>query len=178
MSRKGKYPIKLPKGVDVNVDGNIVRVKGPKGTLEQEIRSGINVTIDDGEVSVQIAENQSDLKAFQGLYWSLINNMVTGTSEGFEKKLELQGVGYRAVLQGQVVDLQLGFSHPTKLDIPEGLSVAVEKGTKVTISGTDRQMVGQFAAKIRALRPPEPYKGKGVRYVGEYVRRKAGKSGK
>lgn len=176
MSRKGKLPIPLPKGLEVKVSGSEVSVKGPKGTLHQTVRPGINVSVEDNHIIVSIEDGASDLGHFHGLYRTLISNMVVGTTEGFEKKLEMIGVGYRAAVQGDQLDLLLGFSHPMKLDIPKGLGIKVEKNTLITISGFDKHLVGQFAAIIRSKRPPEPYQGKGIRYVGEYVRKKAGKS--
>lgn len=176
MSRKGKLPIPLPKGVEVKTSGTEVSVKGPKGSMHQTITSGINVTVENDEVLVTLADEKSDLNHFQGLYRSLINNMIIGTTVGFEKRLEMIGVGYRAAVQGDLLDLQLGFSHPTKLPIPQGISVKVDKNTLITISGYDKHVIGQFAATIRSKRPPEPYQGKGIRYVGEYVRKKAGKT--
>lgn len=176
MSRKGKLPIPLPNGVEVKVSGSEVVVKGPKGSLHQKIVPGIDVKIEDNQVIVSKASDDSDLDQYHGLYRTLIYNMVEGTSKGFERKLEMIGVGYRAAVQGELLDLQLGFSHPTKLPIPAGLSVKVEKNTSITISGFDKHLVGQFAAIVRSKRPPEPYQGKGIRYVGEYVRKKAGKA--
>jgi large subunit ribosomal protein L6 len=176
MSRKGKLPIPLPKGLEVKVSGSEVSVKGPKGTLHQTVRPGIKVSIEENQIIVSIEDGAGDLGHFHGLYRTLISNMVVGTTEGFEKKLEMIGVGYRAAVQGDQLDLLLGFSHPMKLDIPKGLGIKVEKNTLITISGFDKHLVGQFAAIIRSKRPPEPYQGKGIRYVGEYVRKKAGKS--
>ena len=178
MSRVGKKPISLRKGVEVKVTGNKVLVKGPKGSLEQEFLEGIALEVEGEEIKLSVKGEKKELMPFLGLYRSLVSNMVVGVSEGFEKRLELIGVGFRAAVQGSLLDLQLGFSHPLKLGIPEGIAVQVEKSTKIVISGTDKQKVGQFAADIRSKRPPEPYKGKGVRYVGEYVRKKAGKAGK
>lgn len=177
MSRKGKLPISVPKGVEIKVSGTEVAVKGPKGSLTQTIVPGVNVKVEDDQVIVSLDEQQQDdLAHFHGLYRTLIHNMVIGTSEGFEKKLEMIGVGYRAAVQGDLLDLQLGFSHPTKLPIPKGLTIKVDKNTLITISGFDKHLVGQFAATVRSMRPPEPYQGKGIRYAGEYVRRKAGKA--
>ncbi len=179
MSRKGRNPIELPKGVELKFAADKVIVKGPKGTLEQIVQKGLELQIEDGKVTVAVDSKLKEwLPGAQGLYWSLINNMVTGTTTGFTKNLELIGVGYRAAVKGQDLDLQLGFSHPTALKIPQGIEVKVEKNTKVAIMGADKRLVGQFAAEVRSLRPPEPYKGKGVRYADEYVRRKAGKAGK
>lgn len=176
MSRKGKLPIPVPKGVEVKVSNTEVAVKGPKGTLTQKLVPGINVKVENGQVIVSLAESQQDLARFHGLYRTLIHNMILGTTEGFEKKLEMIGVGYRANVQGQILDIQVGFSHPTQLPIPKGLTVKVDKNTQISITGTDKHMVGQFAATVRSKKPPEPYQGKGIRYVGEYVRKKAGKA--
>jgi len=176
MARKGKLPIPLPKGVEVKVSDTEVSVKGPKGTLVQRLVPGVIVTVESGHVTVSLAGENQELAHFHGLYRTLISNMVMGTTEGFEKKLEMIGVGYRAAVQGDVLDLQIGFSHPTKLSIPKGLNVKIDKNTLITISGFDKHLVGQFAATVRSKRPPEPYQGKGIRYAGEYVRKKAGKS--
>lgn len=176
MSRKGKLPIPLPKGVEVKVSDAEISVKGPKGALNQKLVPGIRVNVESNQVLVSLDEGQNDIGHFFGLYRSLINNMVIGTTEGFEKRLEMIGVGYRAAVQGELLDLLLGFSHPTKLPIPKGLTVKVEKNTLIIISGFDKHLVGQFAANIRSKRPPEPYQGKGIRYVGEFVRKKAGKA--
>ncbi|MCC5832101.1 MAG: 50S ribosomal protein L6 [Chlamydiales bacterium] len=178
MSRKAKVPITLLKGVEAKLDGRILTVKGPKGTLTRELMKGIEVVIDGGEIKVSLAPSMSEASNFLGLYWSLISNMASGVATGFEKRLEMIGVGFRAAVQGNLLDLQIGVSHPTKVSIPEGIEVSVEKNTLITIKGIDKQLVGQFAADIRAKRPPEPYKGKGIRYADEYVRRKAGKAGK
>lgn len=175
MSRKGKLPIAIPKGVDVKVSKNEITVKGPKGTLVQKIVPGVKAEVEDQKVIVTIDENE-DLAHFHGLVRTLIHNMVLGTTEGFEKKLEMIGVGYRAAVQGNLLDLQIGFSHPTKLPIPTGLTVKVDKNTLISITGCDKHLVGQFAAIVRSKRPPEPYQGKGIRYAGEYVRKKAGKA--
>lgn len=176
MSRKGKLPIPLPKGVELKVSGNQLTVKGPKGTLSQELIPAIEVKVEGNEVIVGLTQGHEDEGHFHGLYRSIINNMVQGTAQGFERKLEMIGVGYRAAVQGQLLDLQIGFSHPTKLPIPEGVNVKVEKNTNIQITGIDKQKIGQFAATVRAVRPPEPYQGKGIRYEGEYVRKKAGKA--
>ncbi|MBS4165553.1 MULTISPECIES: 50S ribosomal protein L6 [unclassified Neochlamydia] len=176
MSRKGKAPIPLIKGIEVKLEDSTLTVKGPKGTLTREIISGIELVIENDHLQVNLASGYEKMSNYHGLYRSLINNMVVGLSQGFTKKLEMIGVGYRAVVQGQLLDLQVGYSHPTKLTIPEGLQVAVEKNTTIVISGSDPQQIGQFAAQVRAIRPPEPYQGKGIRYAGEYVRKKAGKS--
>jgi large subunit ribosomal protein L6 len=176
MSRKGKLPIPLPKGVEVKVTSTEVSVTGPKGSLLQKLVPGVLVNVENNEVHVTIDSEKSDISHFHGLYRTLIDNMVTGTSQGFERRLEMIGVGYRAAVQGELLDLQLGFSHPTKLPIPKGLTVKVDKNTLILISGFDKHLVGQFAANVRSMRPPEPYQGKGIRYSGEYVRKKAGKS--
>lgn len=176
MSRKGKLPISLPKGVEVKIADRMIVVKGPKGTLQQQLVPAIDVEQQEHELVVSLKESHSGEARFHGLYRTLIHNMVVGTAQGFEKKLEMIGVGYRAAVQGNLLDLQIGRSHETKLPIPEGLSVKVEKNTQLTISGADKQKVGQFAAEIRANKPPEPYQGKGIRYQGEYVRKKAGKA--
>lgn len=176
MSRKGNLPIPRPKGVEVNVANGEVTVKGPKGSLTQSILNGVNLDIQDSEVKVSVDQNMENGSAFHGLYRSLVHNMIVGTTQGFEKKLEMIGVGYRAAVKGESLDVQVGLSHPTLLPIPQGISVTVEKNTVISITGVDKQQVGQFAANVRSLRPPEPYQGKGIRYQGEYVRRKAGKS--
>jgi large subunit ribosomal protein L6 len=178
VSRKGKMPITLPKGVDVNLAGDVVTVKGPKGTLAQSVCPEISLKIEGQLLHVVTAGEGADGRRLHGLYHALINNMIVGTSSGFEKKLEMVGVGYRAAISGTILDVQVGFSHPTKLDIPQGLTVKVDKNTVIIVAGMSKQAVGQFAAEIRGIRPPEPYQGKGIRYVNEYVRRKAGKAAK
>lgn len=176
MSRKGKLPVALPKGVEASVKDNSISVKGPKGNLFQDFMPVVTVAIEDGQVKVSLTEGKVENSKFLGLYRALIDNMVIGVSQGFEKKLRMIGVGFRAAVQGQELDLQVGFSHPTKLPIPQGIQVAVEKNTRISITGADKRIVGQFAADVRGIRPPEPYQGKGIRYEDEYVRRKAGKS--
>lgn len=176
MSRIGKQVIQLPKGVEVTVAERIIHVKGPKGSLQFPLYDGINIEITGEELVVTADEAVKDVGQFHGLFRSLINNMVVGVTKGFERRLEMIGVGYRASVQGRVLDVSIGFSHPTKLAIPEGINVVVEKNTEVVVTGTNKQQVGQFAATFRAIRPPEPYQGKGIRYKGEYVRKKAGKS--
>ncbi len=178
MSRKGKIPIALPTGVEVKVDGKVIAVKGPKGTMKRELLKGILVSVEKGELRVSLAPEMSHASNFHGLYWALIDNMIKGVTVGFVKKLEMVGVGFRAAVQGKLLDLQIGLSHPTKLTIPEGIQVSVEKNTQILITGLDKQLVGQFAADVRGKKPPEPYKGKGIRYADEYVRKKAGKAGK
>lgn len=174
MSRKGKQPISIPKGVEVKVAGSKVSVKGPKGSLELQVMDCIDVKLLDHEIQVCVADESNG--NFHGLYRGLINNMVQGVSTGFEKKLEMQGVGYRAAVKGHVLDIQVGLSHPMEMPIPQDIQVKVEKNTGISITGADKQKVGKFAAEVRAVKPPEPYQGKGIRYVGEYVRRKAGKA--
>jgi large subunit ribosomal protein L6 len=178
VSRLGKSPIALPKGVELKLTKGLLTVKGPKGSLERELPEGISVSVEDNQVIVIKDEGVEMPKAFYGLYRSLVGNMIVGVSKGFEKRLSLVGVGYRAAVQGAVLDLQLGFSHPTQIKIPKSLNVAVDKSVSITITGVDKHTVGQFAAAVRAKRPPEPYKGKGIRYENEYVRKKAGKAAK
>lgn len=176
MSRKGKLPITLPKGIEVKVTGTDLTVKGPKVTLHQILHPSVMVVVKGDQVIVDLAKGFEDQGNFHGLFRSLIQNMVIGASQGFERRLEMIGVGYRAAVQGKDLDLQIGFSHPTKVPIPEGVTVTVEKNTQIIMKGADAQKIGQFAATVRAKRPPEPYQGKGIRYVGEYVRKKAGKA--
>ena len=180
MSRIGRMPIPLPEGVSVDIKGNHVVVKGPKGTLSRDFHPDMEVAVEDGQLSVRRPTEQRHHKALHGLTRALLNNMVLGVTEGFQKQLEVQGVGYRVDLQGdQSLMLQLGFSHNVRIAPPEGIKFDVDSRTKViTVDGIDKELVGQVAAEIRAWRPPEPYKGKGIRYVGEYVRHKAGKAGK
>ena len=179
MSRIGNATIALPDGVEVSTSGATVTVKGSKGTLEHTLPEGIGLTIDDGVVSVSRVSDERDVKALHGLSRSLVNNMVIGVSEGFRKDLEIVGVGYRANAKGpSKLELSLGFSHPVEVEAPEGVTFDVPEPTKIGVLGIDKQMVGQVAAVIRAYRKPEPYKGKGVRYAGERVVRKAGKAGK
>ncbi len=178
MSRIGKKPIPLPKGVEVHVGNGVVQVKGPKGTLLVHLMPNISAELEDGVLTVTRANEEQQTRAFHGLTRALIANAVTGVSEGWKKELEIIGIGYRAEKKGSTVVFNLGYSHPIEYPIPEGIDIEVEpKSNKVTVTGIDRQKVGQVAAEIRGLRPPEPYKGKGVRYAGEYVRIKAGKQG-
>jgi large subunit ribosomal protein L6 len=176
MSRKGKMPIPLPKGVEVKVSDTEVSVKGPKGQLHQKLISGVHVAVQSDQVVVSLAEDSVDMGKFHGLYRALVNNMVIGATQGFEVRLQTVGVGYRAAVVGNQLAMYLGFSHPTEFPIPVGITVKVDKNTEITIMGADKQQVGQFAAMIRSIRPPEPYQGKGVRYLGEEVRKKAGKA--
>jgi len=177
MSRVGRRPIEIPDGVTVKQEGNEVRVKGPKGDLSERIPTQIDLEIGDGRVCFKRPDDRKETRALHGLARALVANMVQGVSQPFVKELEIQGVGYRADIAGRKLKLLLGFSHPVEVDVPDGLSVAVDRNVIVKIEGIDRQQVGQFAADIRALRPPEPYKGKGIRYVGERIRRKVGKAG-
>ncbi len=178
MSRIGKQPVPVPKGVTVTIDGQKVTVKGSKGELSRELPNEI-AFVQEGEEIVCTRKNESrNARQRHGLVRTLIANMVEGVSNGYEKKLEIQGVGYRASLQGQKLVMALGYSHPVEFDPPAGIQFAVEKNTSVTVTGIDKEVVGNTAARVRAARPPEPYKGKGVRYLGEQVRRKAGKAGK
>ncbi len=178
MSRVGQMPIKLPKGVQVKVNGSTVTVKGPKGELTQTFNPNIGVAVEDSTVHVTRPDNK-EYDALHGLTRALIHNMVTGVTEGFKRNLEIEGVGYRAELQGKNLVLSLGFSHPVPFEAPAGISFVVDKSMRLfSVEGIDRQLVGQTAARIRAIRPPEPYKGKGIHYQGERVRRKAGKAGK
>lgn len=180
MSRIGNAPISIPKGIEIKTEKNIVTVKGPKGELTQKINPDINIEIKDGELKVNRPTDQKRHRAMHGLYRSLINNMVTGVSEGYTKVLELVGVGYRASNTGQLLELSLGYSHPIMFYVPDEVKVVTEtvKGQppRITLESTDKQLIGQVAAKIRAFRKPEPYKGKGVRFKGEEIRRKAGKA--
>lgn len=179
MSRIGKLPIAVPSGVEVTIDGQSVTVKGPKGTLHQEIAEPISVERDeDGAVVVKRPNDERMNRSLHGLSRSLVNNMVLGVSQGYEKKLEIHGVGYRVQLKGEELEFALGFSHPVVIKPPEGISFAVESQTKFSVHGIDKQLVGEVSANIRKLRKPDPYKGKGVRYAGETIRRKVGKTGK
>lgn len=179
MSRIGKKPVIIPDGVEVKIDGQVLTAKGPLGTESVELRPEITVKTEGNEVLVDIV-NHDDRKsrALWGLSRTLINNTVEGVKHGFTKKLEIQGVGYRANMEGTNLNLVLGYSHPILITPPQGIKIAVEANTKITVSGANKQTVGDVAAEIRSKRPPEVYKGKGVRYEGEYVRRKAGKTGK
>ncbi len=177
MSRVGKAPIELPSGVEVSVANGVVSVKGPKGDLTETIDARITTTVDDGVVTLSRVDDERQTRALHGLSRALVNNMVIGVTEGYQKDLELVGVGYRAALKGNTLELQVGFSHPVTVEAPDGVEFEVPENTKVTVRGIDKQQVGQVAANVRAVRKPEPYKGKGIRYVGEHVRRKAGKAG-
>jgi large subunit ribosomal protein L6 len=175
MSRIGKQPIPLPDGVSIEIAPGSVSVKGPKGELSQELPREMKVEQADGTITVERPTDRGDHRALHGLTRSLIANMVEGVTDGFEKRLEIQGVGYRAQLKGKNLELALGYSHPIQLDAPEGIDFEVPQPTEVVVKGIDKQLVGETAARIRKRRPPEPYKGKGVRYAGEQVTRKVGK---
>jgi large subunit ribosomal protein L6 len=180
MSRIGKNPITIPSGVEVKMDGNLVSVKGSKGTLTQEIDSCVTLTFEDNTITFDRESDAPNHRAKHGLYRALINNMITGVSEGYKKEMEVIGVGYRATATGQLLELSLGYSHPIAIELPQEIKVSAvtDKGKApiVTLESYDKQLIGQVAAKIRSLRKPEPYKGKGIRFVGEEIRRKAGKS--
>ncbi len=178
MSRIGKLPIEIPSGVTVSLEGSVINVKGPKGALSREIMHGVSVEINEKKVHVKMSDNTKAAQAAHGITRTLINNMVDGVTKGFEKILEITGVGYRAEVKGNTLSLALGYSHPVNYVIPKGISVEVDKMTKIMLKGNDRELVGQTAAKIRSFRAPEPYKGKGIRYAGENILRKAGKTGK
>jgi len=178
MSRVGQAPVPIPTGVEVAVAAGRVRVKGPKGELERDIPKGISVATVDGEVRVERSSDEREVRALHGLVRSLIANMVTGVVDGYEKHLEIHGVGYRATKQGNGLELSVGFSHSVHKDAPPGIEFEVPAPTRITVRGIDKELVGQVAAEIRAIRKPEPYKAKGIRYEGEYVRRKAGKAAK
>ncbi len=178
MSRIGKNPVPVPSGVTVDIDGQTVTVKGPKGSLTHVVAEPITVEQTDGVIEVKRPNDERRSKSLHGLSRTLIANMVTGVTEGYSKTLEISGTGYRVVPKGQGLEFSLGFSHPVQVDAPEGISFQVEGPTKFTVSGTDKQLVGEVAANIRKLRKPDPYKAKGIRYSGEQIRRKAGKAGK
>jgi large subunit ribosomal protein L6 len=178
MSRIGKLPIPVPTGVDVTIDGNRIVVKGPKGELSREITPVLRVVREDGSLLVQRPDDSKRSRELHGLTRTLVANMVTGVTTGFRKGLEITGVGYRAQLVGSKLQLSLGYSHPVEIDPPAGISFELENPTRLAVLGIDRELVGHVAARVRAARKPEPYKGKGVRYAGEIVRRKAGKAGK
>ncbi len=179
MSRIGKLPVPVPSGVDVTVDGPLITVAGPKGTLSHTLTEPITISRDDGgALLVQRPNDERRSRALHGLSRTLVNNMVVGVTQGYEKKLEIHGVGYRVALKGSELEFSLGFSHPVKVTPPEGITFVVETPTRFSVQGIDKQKVGEVAANIRKLRKPDPYKGKGVRYSGEVIRRKVGKTGK
>lgn len=178
MSRIGRKPIAVPAGVDVNIDGNTVTVKGPKGTLTGTFNSNMAINLENGEITVTRPNDEKQNRALHGLTRTLIANMVEGVHNGFKKELEIVGIGYRAAMQGTALQLNVGYSHQVVLTPPEGVKVEVPAPNQIVISGYDKQLVGQFASEVRGVRPPEPYKGKGIKYANEYVRRKEGKAGK
>ena len=175
MSRVGKKPVAVPSGVTASVDGQVVNVKGPKGSLSLVLHGDVSAKVEGAEIKVDPRVDTQRARAMWGTYRSLLANVMTGVTKGFEEKLEITGVGYRAAVQGKNLQLQLGYSHDVVYPIPEGISIVAPKPTEITITGSDKQKVGQVAAEIRDFRPPEPYKGKGVKYVGEYIFRKEGK---
>lgn len=178
MSRIGRMPVKVPQGVDIKIDGHTVRVKGPKGELVRTFHPNVSLTREDGTVVVARKDDEKATKALHGLTRSLLANMVQGVTQGYARDLEINGTGYRAVIQGKKLQLSLGFSHPVEIDPPAGITFAAETPQKLRISGTDKELVGEMAAKIRGLRVPDPYKHKGIKYAEERLRKKAGKAGK
>jgi large subunit ribosomal protein L6 len=178
MSRIGRLPIPVPSGVDVTIEGRQVTVKGPKGTLSRSLHPDMTISREDGTLVVTRPTEQKTHKQLHGLTRTLVNNMVVGVTDGYRKGLEITGVGYRAALSGKKLQLNLGYSHQIEIDPPEGITFEVEGPTRLAVVGIDKELVGQIAAKVRSTRKPEPYKGKGVRYAGEKIRRKAGKAGK
>jgi len=177
MSRVGKKPIPIPDGVDVKIEGRRITVKGSKGLLSRDLPAGVKVEMKDSFIHVLPPSRPKEKTAFQGLVRSLVNNMVVGVSGGFQKDLDMVGVGYRALSKGNILEIHAGYSHPVEFKLPEGVTAEVDKSNRISVKGIDKEKVGQTAADIRAIRPPEPYKGKGIQYVGERIRRKAGKAG-
>src|ERR1044072_103741 len=177
MSRIGKKPVAIPKGVTIKVDGNTVDVKGPKGQMRQALPPGVHAELEDGQLVTRKASEDRELNKFHRLARSLVNNAVLGVTDGWKKELDIVGVGYRAELKGKQVVLALGYSHPIVFDVPSGIDIVIDKQTHVTVTGVDRQLVGQVAANIRRMRKPDTYKQKGVRYTGEVLKKKAGKTG-
>lgn len=177
MSRIGKKPVAIPKGVTVKIDGNVVDVKGPKGQMRQPLPPGVTAKVEADQLVTRKDSEARELGKFHGLARSLVNNAVLGVSEGWKKELDIVGVGYRAEMKGKQVVLSLGYSHPIVFDIPTGIDIAIEKQTHLTVTGVDRQLVGQVAANLRRMRKPDPYQQKGVRYTGEVLKKKAGKTG-
>lgn len=178
MSRIGKLPVAIPSGVKISLDGTEIKVQGPKGALTQNLPERITVAVEAEQVVVTRPSDEKNDRALHGLVRSLINNMVIGVTQGFSKDLEINGVGYRAEIKGKTLTLALGYSHPVVYELPDGIEVEVDKQTKLTVKGIDKQLVGSAAAKIRSFRKPEPYKGKGIKYADEHIVRKAGKTGK
>lgn len=178
MSRIGKQPINVPSGVEVTIDGSTITVKGPKGELTQKLPEIITIKVEEGQILCERPNDEREARSMHGLVRSLINNMVVGVTNGYEKVLELEGVGYRALLKGSDLELSLGYSHPVVISPEEGITFEAPTATKIVVRGIDKQKVGQTAAVIRSKRPPEPYKGKGIRYQGEHIRRKLGKAAK
>ncbi len=178
MSRIGKLPVVIPSGVKVSLDGNRMTINGPKGTLSQELHERMTLAVETDQITVTRPSDDKKICALHGLTRALINNMVVGVTTGFQKDLEINGVGYRAEISGKTLTLSLGYSHPVVYELPEGITVEVEKQTKLFVKGIDKQLVGSVAAKIRSFRKPEPYKGKGIKYADEHIMRKAGKAGK
>ncbi|MCI1641356.1 MAG: 50S ribosomal protein L6 [Actinomyces sp.] len=178
MSRIGRNPITVPAGVDVSLDGPVVTVKGPKGQLAHTVPEPITVAVEGTQIQVSRPDDERTSRSLHGLTRTLIANMVTGVTEGYSKQLEIAGTGYRVVAKGKNVEFALGFSHPVPFEAPDGIELTVDSQTKLTVSGIDKQLVGETAARIRKLKKPEPYKGKGIHYVGETIRRKVGKAGK
>jgi large subunit ribosomal protein L6 len=178
MSRIGRKPIPVPAGVDVKVDGATITVKGPKGELSHTLAEPITARLDDGTLYVERPDDERRSRALHGLSRTLVNNLVVGVTDGYKKSLEIHGTGYRVTAKGSELEFALGFSHPVVVKPPAGITFSVERPTQLTVSGINKQLVGEVAANIRKIRPPEPYKGKGVRYLGETIRRKAGKAGK
>ncbi|ALE92963.1 50S ribosomal protein L6 [Arthrobacter alpinus] len=178
MSRIGRLPISVPAGVEIKVEENLVSVKGPKGSLEHTIASPITVALEENTITVSRPNDERNSRALHGLTRTLIDNLIIGVTKGYEKKLEIVGTGYRVLAKGNNLEFALGYSHPVVVEAPEGITLTVESPTKLSVSGIDKQQVGEVAANIRKLRRPDPYKGKGVRYAGEIIRRKVGKAGK
>ena len=177
MSRIGKKPVPIPSGVDVKLEGRKITVKGPNGLLSRELPPGVEIQVDTERINVLPPERPKEKTAFQGLVRSLINNMVVGVSEGYQKYLDMVGVGYRALSRGNTLEIHAGFSRPVEFKLPDGITAEVDKNNRITVRGIDKEKVGQTAADIRAIRPPEPFKGKGILYAGERIKRKAGKAG-